>query len=466
MVMAPMAMAPAPMAPAPMALALSCLACGKSGGKLSGCGRCRKAWFCNRECQACARELGHRGAACRVDAVPAASSTALVDRGKLVRMSIALYEQAEKDYRGGMRADALEAVRKVTVVLSASDRIGGAMGAFLCAEASQLHIRCLVAMGDLAAAARVACSFLQACRASGNRTILVTTLSLCGKVAERAPLEMVHAERTCRAQLTPLLGGLDLSQEGVSLSTCPAGLAKLGLAYAEVAVAVCDVALAAAGGRGSPAAADEWRVPPGGAEARVRASLADRLDTVGEDRPRVVQLMRQAVALQREELRTSTSAARAYPEDGATTNRHTLAEYLSDLGMALKASSRGVEEEEACHREALGLCAGHWDAQLKGLVLRRLINLSGRVGATVGATEAEGFRGRLDQVLVHLGRSVEVDCSICLEPLAPPGHGAAGGDGQSSAGMRVLPCNHQFHASCLQVWFDTAPKFACPLCKV
>jgi len=89
------------------------------------------------------------------------------------------------------------------------------------------------------------------------------------------------------------------------------------------------------------------------------------------------------------------------------------------------------------------------------------------VDATVGPAEAEGFRGRLYQVLVHLGRSVEVDCSICLEPLAPPvGHGAAGGDGQSSAGMRVLRCNHQFHAGCVQVWFDTTPKFAFPLCNV
>ena len=66
----------------------------------------------------------------------------------------------------------------------------------------------------------------------------------------------------------------------------------------------------------------------------------------------------------------------------------------------------------------------------------------------VGPAEAEEFRGRLNQVLVHLGRSVEVDCSICLEPLAPPvGHGAAGGGDQSSSGTRVLPFNHQFYAA-------------------
>ena len=49
------------MAPA----ALSCLACGNTCN-LQRCGRCKSAWFCNRECQIVARKDGHRGANCRV----------------------------------------------------------------------------------------------------------------------------------------------------------------------------------------------------------------------------------------------------------------------------------------------------------------------------------------------------------------------------------------------------------------
>jgi len=46
--------------------ASSCLACGKSGGKLLLCGQCKNVFFCSRECQIVARkELGHRGKNCR-----------------------------------------------------------------------------------------------------------------------------------------------------------------------------------------------------------------------------------------------------------------------------------------------------------------------------------------------------------------------------------------------------------------
>jgi len=50
----------------PVCTADSCHTCGKSGGKLLACGRCRSAWFCNRECQVVAiKEQGHTGPNCR-----------------------------------------------------------------------------------------------------------------------------------------------------------------------------------------------------------------------------------------------------------------------------------------------------------------------------------------------------------------------------------------------------------------
>ena len=43
--------------------------------------------------------------------------------------------------------------------------------------------------------------------------------------------------------------------------TIPAALSRLGLAYNEAAIGICDGALAAAGGRDSLTADGDWRVP-------------------------------------------------------------------------------------------------------------------------------------------------------------------------------------------------------------
>jgi len=115
-------------------------------------------------------------------------------------------------------------------------------------------------------------------------------------VANQAPDEMVKAERESREQESlggsPSYGGLDLSQEGwVSLPTTPAALSRLSLAYKEAAVAMCDAALAAAGGRDSPTANDKRRVPSLVLEAQVCGHLGGSLYDLGERR-RGVELLR------------------------------------------------------------------------------------------------------------------------------------------------------------------------------
>ena len=132
--------------------------------------------------------------------------------------------------------------------------------------------------------------------------MLVNVLNMCGNVAKRAPDEMAKAitesrdmERLCPS---PWFAGRDLSQEGVViLPTTPATLSRLGLCFYQAAVEICDAALAAVGGRSSPAADDERRLPSMNAHAQVCGSLAGSLTALGEDTARSLALMRQSVAL-------------------------------------------------------------------------------------------------------------------------------------------------------------------------
>ena len=266
-----------------------------------------------------------------------------------------------------------------------------------------------------------------------------------------------------------MYSGLDLSREGrVSLPTTPAGLSRLSLAYNEAAVAICDDALAAAGGRGSPAADDDLCVPILTVEAQARGSLGTCLFNMAVELPRCFQLMRQAVEMWRQVVRT------APPGHHALTAQGMLAYRLSVLGNFLQQTpgSDSIAQSEACLREALALSENLEDVQLKLNTLRYLINLCGETHATVGPAEAEALRSQLNQVLVQMGREPETSCSICLEPLAPPVAGAtedaagSGGSGPSDSCVRSLSCNHQFHHGCLLTWHRTTENYTCPLCKV
>jgi len=122
----------------------SCHACGKSGGKLLCCGRCRGVWFCNRECQAVARkDLGHRGANCRpADGVqtPTSSATArspfavpsrpstLMDMANLEARCDELFDEVDQVRMANTRVGYLAAVAKAKEAAAVADLIGGAGG--------------------------------------------------------------------------------------------------------------------------------------------------------------------------------------------------------------------------------------------------------------------------------------------------------------------------------------------------
>ena len=273
--------------------ASSCHACGKNDAKLLRCGRCQGVWFCNRECQVAATRQGHSGANCRpADGAQkppplanARSPFAVSSRpskatnvASLRQRFHDLFTEGQQACMTNTRIGYLAAVENAKEAASVADLIGGAEGADLGTQTNQLLANCLLSLGNTAAAARAACSSLRTARTAGSRTFLVTSLAMCGSVANQAPDEMVKAERESREQErlggSPSYWGLDLSQEGwVSLPTNPAALSRLGTAYNEAAVATCDAALTAAGGRDSPTANNERHVPSLVQEAQARGGL-------------------------------------------------------------------------------------------------------------------------------------------------------------------------------------------------
>jgi len=430
--------------------ASSCHACGKNDVKLLRCGRCLGVWFCNRECQDVARkELGHRGANCRpADGAqrPASLANARSPCAAPSRLSKAtgvaslgqrvsdLLTEGRQAFMANTRIGLLAAVEKAKEAVAVADLIGGAEGASRRTEADQLVANCLLSLGNPAAAARAACSSLRSARVAGSRTLLVSSLSTCGSVANEAPGEMAKAVRESREQErlggSLSYGGLDLSQEGwISLPTNPAALSRLGLAYEEAAVSICDAALTAAGGRDSPTANDVRHVPPLVLEVQVRGGLGGSFFNLGE-RQRGVELLWQAVALLRPVVR------KAAPGSELLVAKQMLATFLCNLAGMRDSGFDGTAEAEACLREALALCEDRDDVSLKQRVLRRLANMSGRPDQPVRPAEAAALRSRLNALYAHAGRNQDTSCTICLETLEQPDGDArqdATGDGGRDA---------------------------------
>jgi len=488
--------------------AASCHACVKSGDKLLRCGRCRGVWFCNRQCQVIAfKTQGHKGANCRPadfsvsgssatrpSAVPSNPSMQAdmqklapctqADMQKLADRFNKLMCEAEMAHQTNARVGYLAAVTKLKEAATVADDLGGPDGSSFRAQADQLLSNCLMRLGEMPAAARAACSSVREARASGDRTTLVIALSACGAVAQMVPDEMVRAEKASREQ-ERLSGSpyqiydiLDLSQEGrFALPTTPGKVALIRLSYYTAAVAICDAALAACGGRDSPAAADSARVPLWTAEANARSHLGTCLidgaarepHGVG-DRSEVLNrgfaLLRQAVALRRHYLQSGQLRSSDVRE-----GRRALGGALLQLGMQLMNVGQ-CEKAAACLREALELSESTGDVRVTQIALSHLVNVSVR-GDAVGPAEAEAMRLRLNKLLERLGRSPEVNCTICFEPLTTPAGAtlkvAASGSGDagesSDACVHVLNCAHMFHYGCLSTWRLKTSNRACPLCK-
>ena len=254
-------------------------------------------------------------------------------------------------------------------------------------------------------------------------------------------------------------------QEGwVSLPTNPAALSRLGLAYEEAAVSICDAALTAAGGRDdSPTANDERHVPPLVLEVQVRGGLGISLHNLGE-RQRGVELLCEAVTLLRPVVRKAAPGS-------DLVEKQALASVLCNLAAMRNAGSDGTAEAEACLCEALALCEDTECVGLKQDVLRRLANMSGRPDDLVRSAEAAALRSHLNALYAQAGRNQDTSCTICIETLEQSDGGAEkddngrGADGYTNSAVYVVECGHQFHRGCLSTWWRTAASVACPLCK-
>jgi len=491
----PVAAGPSATAPGvdPSLAASSCHACGKSEGKLLCCGRCKNVWFCNRECQEVARkDLGHKGANCRpadhalanpgaarskgANCRPADHELSSVDQAKLVErfedLTLEAYGLRVNPRMANTRLGSLAEVRKVEEAAAVADLIGGKEGAMYRARTYYKLSTILLNSGDTAAAARAACTALCAERATYSMTALVRGLSVCADVATEAPAEMAKAEIEGHEQ-EGIFGspsyGLALKHVGrISLPTTPAAVSRLSLAYREAAVTVCDTALTVAGGRDTPAADDDRRVPSLSLEAATRSDLAHCLFELGEERQRVFGLYRQAVALLRQAVRTMPPGADALEAKRA------LASELVSLGVVGLEAEEGdacLSESEACLREALELSEETDDKELKRMTLSSLANMSGKPEQPVLPAGAAAFRARLNELSVQMGRSPDTNCAICLEPLETleqpggPEQGGRAADGNTDSFVYVLKCGHQFHTCCLRTWWSERPGRVCLMCR-
>jgi len=377
----------------------ACLTCGKINSSLKRCGRCKSAWFCNRECQAVAcKELGHRGANCRAaeevavarTPAPARTQAAPAEFDGLVRRYTDLMKEADRMQMTSSRVSCLAAVEKLKAASTVADLVGGGHGAFFRSDADGTLSRVLFHLGDTKAAAHPACSSLQAARLAGDRTMVVKGLATCGLVAQVAPSEMLKAEKEIREQerlsgSPPSFGGLDLSQEGrISLPTTPAALARLWHAYYAAAVSICDAARAAARDRGTPLADENVRLPSLSVEAQARGNLGSCLHQLGVERQRSLELHWQGVALRRRVLQTAVS------DDEVKCAKRLLAIDLSNL------ADTDTTQALACLREALELSEDTDSVKLKQVVLTRLANLSCKPDQPVKPAEAAAFRSRLN----------------------------------------------------------------------
>ena len=266
-----------------------------------------------------------------------------------------LYNEAADAQMANTRIGRHAAVEKAKEAAAVADQIGGVEGAYLRADADILLTRSLLGSGEMAAAARAACSALRAARASGSRSTLIEGLTTCGAVASEAPEEMAEAERESREHErlsgSPCHGGLDLSQEGrISLPTSEIALSRLCITYMEATVVTCDAALAAAAdaalaaadGRGSPAEDDPRGVPSLFIEARVRGNLGVSLFETGEDPARGLELHRQSVVLLRRVIPAASGAEVRAAKSALASNLLNMGAFLNSLGTQRYVQNVGV----------------------------------------------------------------------------------------------------------------------------
>jgi len=141
------------------------------------------------------------------------------------------------------------------------------------------------------------------------------------------------------------------------------------------------------------------------------------------------------------------------------------AKTLEELGLAPASSlvafpsaCRGVVRN-AVFEDALHAVDGDGmdDDALNALSYQDLLDLEARMGSAKAPAAAVPI-DQLTELRTYsdadsTAGGCEASCSICLEAFV------------ASDCLRVLRCQHKFHASCLEKWFSVAPHLSCPMCK-
>jgi hypothetical protein len=132
--------------------------------------------------------------------------------------------------------------------------------------------------------------------------------------------------------------------------------------------------------------------------------------------------------------------------------RRTLAQMaLNDQGNAVQTLRRINRDREARGETPISLEAYR---TLRMVLLQDRLLLQGLAGQNVPPPQRGATQEQLEicrHFTIRGGDDYEGECCICLAPF------------QANDQVRILPCSHSYHKSCIDQWFEQS--ILCPICK-